>query len=47
MERSAYADTIEVGYDADVGYAGVIDVDPVRQAIDEESRVSVIELAVP
>lgn len=47
VEGNAYADQIQVTYHPELGYPEVIDVDPVRQAIDEEIRVTVLELTTP
>jgi hypothetical protein len=47
VERNSYADAIEVTYDSEFGYPEVIDVDPVRNAIDDEVRVSILEFSIP
>lgn len=47
VERHAYADSIEVTYHPELGYPKVIDVDPLRKAIDEELQVVVMELTLP
>lgn len=47
VERNAYADQIEVTYHPELGYPEVIDVDPVRQAIDDEIQVSVLDFTAP
>lgn len=47
VERHAYADAIEVTYHLELGYPEVIDVDPLRNAIDEELVVAVPEFTVP
>lgn len=45
VERNAYADAIDVTNHSRFGYPLVIDIDPVRNAIDEEIRVEVLEFS--